>query len=81
MAKELLAHNTRMDGLRRDKAAWLEALLSSHDWYSAYSDAPGVALAGDHDWGTILTLMGDVDAPVAQALFAKYAPKEIKCPV
>jgi hypothetical protein len=81
MARELLTHNTRMDGLRRDKAAKLEALLSSHDWYSAYSDAPGVALAGDHDWDTIRSLMSEVDPTVTQALFAKYAPQECSCPV
>lgn len=81
MAADLLAHNTRMDGLRRDPAARLEALLASHDWYSAYSDAPGVALAGDHDWDAIRTLMGQVDPQVVKSLFTKYAPGDMVCPV
>lgn len=80
MISKLLEHGLKMVDLR-DPATRLDAMLATHDWYSWASDAPGVAMAGDHDWATIVDLMAKVPAEVARDLFAKYAPKEHTCPV
>lgn len=81
MISKLLEHATRLNDLRLNPEARLEALLASHDWYSAYSDAPGVALAGDSDWLRIYKLLTEVPLQVARTLFAKHAPQDFTCPV
>lgn len=81
MLRKLIDFATKSHGLEQDPAAKLDALLASHDWYSAYSDAPGVSAAGDHDWDNIRKLMAAMDPTVVRPLFDKHAPEGMSCPV
>ncbi len=81
MVTKLLDCATRGYHLGQDPTARLDALLASHDWYSAYSDDAGVSSAGDHDWDNIAGLLKSLPVEVARTLFAKHAPKEMTCPV
>lgn len=80
MINKLLEHGLKMVDLR-EPATRLEALLSTHDWYSAYSDDPSVVRAGDHDGLCIYKLLTEVPVQVARTLFSKHAPKDCTCPV
>jgi len=73
---KLAEHNARRAKLDVDPAAKLEALLKSHDWYSAYSDHPGVAQAGMIDHRRIQKLMQQVPKATAARLWKKYAPAD-----
>lgn len=67
------------EAVRADPAAWLDRELSHHDWFAAYSDAPGVCGAADMHWrDTILPLKARVAPEVWAALFEKHAPVECK---
>lgn len=81
MVRLILDYSTRSHQLDKDPEAKLDGLLASHDWYSAYSDDASVSSAGDHNWDGIVALMKSLPPAVAQPLFAKYAPKEMTCPV
>lgn len=66
--------------IQLDPEAHLDRELGRHDWFSAMSDAPGVALAGGHHWKKIKDLMGQVPTELARSLFFKHAPEEAVCP-
>ncbi len=59
----------------------LERELSYHDWYCAFSDAPGVCGAGEAHMRRIRKLMEEVDDKTVRELWSKYAPAEFTCPV
>lgn len=66
------------EAVQADPAAWLDRELSHHDWFAAYSDAPGVCGAADMHWKLIEDLRKRVSPEVWAALFDKHAPAECK---
>lgn len=67
------------EAVRNEPAVWLDRELKNHDWFVAYSDAPGVCGAADRHWrDTILPLKEKVSPEVWSSLFNKHAPAECK---
>jgi len=62
------------EAILADPALHLERELKSHDWFSAYSDSPGVSGAGDHHWDLIQELRKKVPEETYLALVKKHQP-------
>lgn len=70
------------EAVRNDPVVWLARELGHHDWFAAYSDAPGVCGAADRHWAdVILPLKAKVSSEVWASLFEKHAPVECKAMV
>ena len=72
MHAKIQEHDAYMVTLQ-DPATRADALMATHDWFSCYSDSPGVSAAGDRDWEVIRKILVGLDPTVAQALLLKYA--------
>ncbi len=81
MTLKLVGHQTYLHDLARDPEGMLDLLLRTHDWYAAYSDAPGVLAASDRHFNRARDLMMALPAETARAIFTKHAPEDFACPV
>lgn len=73
------AFRAKEQAVRDDPAAWLDRELAGHDWFAAYSDAPGVCGASDYHWANVVQpLKAKVAPEVWDALFTKHAPPECR---
>jgi len=81
MTLKLVGHQTYLHQLANDPESLLDLLLRTHDWFAAYSDAPGVLAASDRHFDRARDLMAALPAEKVRAIFAKYAPEGCACPV